>query len=158
MESVEFGQTENHLFFSVGERLLVSRVLTGQFPNYELVIPRENNRQASIDTVELSDAVRRMLVMADEESRGVKFSFKEGQLDLASTSATSGEAKESLPADFAGDQLDISFNAQYLLDFLGVLESDQVLFEMRNDEIQALLKPRFPGDYVYQYVVMPMKV
>lgn len=156
--AVEFGHTENHLFFRVGERLLVSRKLTGQFPNYEMVIPRDNTVELVLDSAEFANAIRRVAVMADEQSRAVRFSLTEGQLEVSSESADFGEAKETIPADFSGDPMQIGFNAHYLLDFLGSLESEQVLVKLRDKETQGLLKPKGAEVCDYSYVVMPMKI
>jgi DNA polymerase III subunit beta len=156
--SIEFGSTENHLFFKVGERLLISRVLTGQFPNYEMVIPKDNDRRVVLDSLEFSDALKRVAVMADEQSHAVRLSIKKDQLDIFSNTSEVGEAKESLPASYQGEPLEIGFNAQYLLDFLGGLGSDTVELVLRDEETQGLLKPSPDGDYVHQYVVMPMRL
>lgn len=158
IEIVEFGNSENHLFFRVGDRLLVSRILTGQFPNYEMVIPKGNDREVSVGTTEFSDALRRVAVMADEESHSVRFAFSAGQVDISSVSAEFGEAKESLPADYQGDQLEIGFNARYLLDFLAVLETERVLLQLRDQETQGLFRPSGSDAFDYYYVVMPMKI
>lgn len=155
---VEFGHTENHLFFRVGERLLVSRKLTGQFPNYEMVIPRDNTVELVLDSAEFANAIRRVAVMADEQSRAVRFSLSEGQLEVSSESADFGEAKETIPAEFSGDPMQIGFNAHYLLDFLGSLESEQVAVKLRDKETQGLLKPKGVEACEYSYVVMPMKI
>ncbi|RPI29845.1 MAG: DNA polymerase III subunit beta [Acidobacteria bacterium] len=156
--TVDFGVSENHLFFRVGERLLVSRVLTGQFPNYELVIPRDNHRRAILNTLDFADALKRTSIMADEQSHGLRFTFQEGQLEVASASTDFGEARESMPIEFAGEPLEIGFNALYLLDFLSGLESEQVIFELRDQDTQGLLKPKMDEEYSYQYVVMPMRI
>ena len=156
--SIEFGSTENHLFFKVGERLLVSRVLTGQFPNYEMVIPRENDKHVGLGAQEFAAALRRVAVMADDQTHAVRFLLKESQLDILSTGTEIGDAKESLPADYKGEPLEIGFNAQYVLDFLAGLDSEQVELDLRDDETQGLLKPKPGGDYLHQYVIMPMKL
>lgn len=156
--SIEFASSENHLFFRIGERLLVSRVLTGQFPNYEMVIPRENDKRVGLSTLEFADALKRVSVMADEETHAVRFLLKEDQLDLLSTGTDIGEAKESLPAIYKGEPLEIGFNAQYVLDFLAGLDSEQVEVELRDEETQGLLKPKPEADYFHQYVIMPMKL
>ena len=158
IESVEFSHTDNHLFFQVGERLLVSRILTGQFPNYEMVLPKENDRTLTLNTLDFADALRRVAVMADEQSRAVRFRIGGGQVDISSASAGFGEAKESIPGDFEGEALEIGFNSHYLLEFLLGLESDEVLFELRDQETQGLLRPAAGGDYDYRYVIMPMKL
>ncbi|HSR49796.1 MAG TPA: DNA polymerase III subunit beta [Acidobacteriota bacterium] len=158
VERVQFGRTDNHLFFRLGERLLVSRVLTGQFPNYEMVIPRDNDRRAVIDRSAFEAAVKRVQVMADEQSRGVRFSLSEGELNISSASADYGEARESLPVQYEGEEVEIAFNATYLLDFLGSLGDEEVYLELRDSETQGLLRPKDEEDYDYRYVVMPMKI
>ncbi len=155
---IEFGKSENHLFFKVGERLLISRVLSGQFPNYELVLPADNDREACLSTLDFSDALRRVAIMADEQSKAVRFALKDGQLDISSNSADYGEARESLPAKYQGEAIEICFNALYLLDFLAGLESEEVILALKDDETQGLLRPKTEGDYEYKYVVMPMKL
>jgi len=156
--AVEFGSSENHLFFQVGDRLLVSRRLAGQFPNYNMVIPRENDKKAVMNTLELADALKRVSVMADDESHAVRLSVKKDQLDIHSSGAEIGEAKESVPAKYDDEGLEIGFNAQYLLDFLGGLDSDEVEIKLRDGETQGLLSPASEKGYTHQYVLMPMKL
>lgn len=158
IETLEFASTENHLFFRVGKRLLVSRLLAGQFPNYEMVIPRENNKRITVNTLALTDALKRAAIMADEQSRAARFSFRDNQLDILATSADVGESRETVAVDYTGEPLEVGFNAQYLLDFLSSLESENVLFELRDAETQGLLKPQPEGEFSYNYVVMPMKL
>ncbi len=155
---IEFGSSENHLFFRVGERLLISRVLTGQFPNYEMVVPQENDKKVVLTTLDFADALRRVAIMADEHSRAVRFALEEGNLDVSSNNADYGEAREAIPIEYEGDGLTICFNATYLLDFLSGLESEQVFLLLRDAETQGLFNPGEPGDYDYSYVVMPMKL
>jgi DNA polymerase III subunit beta len=156
--SLEFKNSENHLFFRLGERLLVSRVLTGQFPNYEMVIPRQNDKSVVVNTLDFTDALKRASVMADEQSHAVRISIRDGQVDIFSTSVEQGEARDSVTADYSGEDLEIGFNAQYLVDFLVGLESEQVVLEIRDSDTQGMLRPATPGDYTYQYVIMPMKI
>lgn len=156
--TVEFSHTENHLFFRVGERFLVSRILTGQFPNYEMVIPKDNDKAIHLSTLDLADALRRVAVMADEQSRAVRFKIHSDQIDISSASSDYGEAKEAVPAAYSGAEIEICFNAQYLLDFLSGLDSENTILELRDRETQGLLRPEEAGDYEYSYVVMPMKL
>jgi DNA polymerase III subunit beta len=154
---MEFGRDENHLFFSVGSKRLVSRILAGQFPNYELVIPRENDKFITVATKNLGDGVRRAAIMSDEKLKAIRLSFKTGAIELTASSADAGEAREVVPADFEGEDLDIGFNPQYLLDFIGVCGSDSVRIELKDSETQGLIRPIGPADFDYRYVVMPMK-
>ena len=156
--NVEFAGDENHLFFKVGHRVLVSRTLVGQFPNYELVIPRENDKKIVMNAAALTAGLRRAAILANEQSRAVHLSFKEDQLHISATSADVGEARESVAVEYQGEPLEIEFNAQYLLDFLANLESEEVVLEAHDSETQGLLKPKPEPDYAYNYVVMPMKL
>ncbi len=154
---VGFGRDENHLFFSAGDKRLVSRVLAGQFPNYEMVIPRENDRLATVSTKAFGDAVRRAAVMSDEKLRAVRISVSPGSIELTASSAEAGEAREMIAAEFEGPGLEIGFNPQYLLDFIGVCGSDSVVLALRDSDTQGMVRPSPGGDFDYRYVVMPMK-
>ncbi len=99
---VEFGRDENHLFFAVGSKRLVSRILAGQFPNYELVIPRDNDKFIVSSTRALGDGIRRAAIMSDEKLRAIRLSFKTGSLELTASSADAGEAREVVPVDLMG--------------------------------------------------------
>lgn len=158
VETLEFGNTENHLFFEIADRFLVSRILTGQFPNYEMVIPRENEREATLDTLDFAHSLKRAAVMADEQSHAVRFSFKEGQLEVTATSPDHGEAKENMAVNYVGAPMEIGFNANYLLDFLSTVETAEVKLQLKDGETQGLIRPAELETYDYNYVVMPMKI
>jgi DNA polymerase III subunit beta len=154
---IEFGRDENHLFFTLGNRKLVSRVLAGQFPNYELVIPRENDKFVVANTKEFGDGVRRAAIMSDEKLKAIRLSFKTGSLELTASCAEAGEAREVVAVEFGGDTLDIGFNPLYLLDFVGICGSDSISIALKDSETQGLLRPIGGSDLDYRYVVMPMK-
>ncbi len=154
---MEFGRDENHLFFGLGSRKLVSRLLAGQFPNYELVVPRENDRLVVAATRELGDGIRRTAIMSDEKLRAIRLSFRTGSLEMTASSADAGEAREVVDVEFSGEDIDIGFNPTYLLDFLGICGSDSVSIALKDSETQGLLRPVGGSDLDYRYVVMPMK-
>ncbi len=154
---VGFARDENHLFFSVGNRRLVSRVLAGQFPNYEMVIPRDNDKSVTASTKVLLEAIRRAAVMSDEKLKAVRFSATPGSLELSASSADAGEAREVVAVDYDGARVDIGFNPQYLLDFLGVCGSETVVMALRDGDTQGMMTPAAGSDIDYQYIVMPMK-
>ncbi len=158
VETVTFGHSENHLFFKVADRLLVSRILSGQFPNFEMVIPKDNERRARLVTLDLVDALRRAAIMADEMSRAVRFGLKTNQLELSAASADVGEASESVSVEYEDEPMEIGFNAHYMLDFLTTLDCEKVDLWLRDRETQGLLKPSEAGDFEYSYVIMPMKI
>jgi DNA polymerase-3 subunit beta len=155
---INLGADENHVYFQVGSRLLISRLLSGQFPNYEMVMPKGNDRTATFDTLSLNQAIRRVALMADDRSHAIRMHLAKEQLLISSQNAEEGEARETIGTNFAGDETEIGFNAQYLQDFLNVVGSEQVNFEFKDGNSQAQLRPVTEEKYDYRYVVMPMRL
>lgn len=148
----------NHIFFEVGRRLLISRMLYGQFPNYDMVMPKTNDKKVEFDSALLNQSIRRVALMADERSRSIRFHLEPTQLVISSQNAEEGEASESVQTDYSGEETDIGFNAQYLQDFLNVIGEGKVAFEFKDGNSQAQLRPTEGGEYDYKYVVMPMRI
>ena len=155
---IQFERGENHLFFDIGGRLLISRMIDGQFPAFERVIPKGNDKRVEFDRDRLTSAVKRVALLSNERSRAVKFQMDKGKVEIASSSPEFGEAKEVLIVDYAGAPVTICFNAQYVLDFLSVVESDSVGLEFKDEMSQAVMKPVGAEGYDYTYVIMPMRV
>jgi DNA polymerase-3 subunit beta len=155
---VRFEKGENHLFFDVGGRILISRTIDGQFPAYERVIPKTNDKQITFERDRLTNAVKRVALLSNERSRAVRFQIEEGQVVVTSNSSEFGEAKEALPVEYSGSPLTICFNAQYVVDFLGVMETEQVALEFKDEMSQAVMKPVGAEGYEYTYVIMPMRI
>jgi DNA polymerase-3 subunit beta len=156
---VSISKDESHLFFSLGQRVLICRMLTGQFPNYEAVLPRENNRVLELDKETISAAVRRVALLADERSRAVRMHLEKGQLEISSSSGEYGEAREVLDTSYQDEPMQIGFNYQYLLDFFGVLEeAGKINLELKDEQSAGQLRPVEQGAYRYRYVVMPMRI
>lgn len=156
--TVEFSKDENHLFFKMNQRQLVTRMLTGQFPNYELVLPKNNDKTIPLNTEKITQSIRRASLMADERSHGIKFELGSGKLNITSQSADFGEARETLPVDYQGETFSVGFNAQYLLEFLNVVGTGEVAFELKDEQSPALVRPVGDEKYDYRYVVMPMRL
>ena len=155
---VSYERGENHLFFEVGERLLISRMIDGQFPAYERVIPKGNDKHVEFERDRLTNAVRRVALLSNERSRAVKFQVEKGKVDVMSSSPDLGEAHETLPVEFSGGSMQICFNAQYVLDFLSAVSSDVVSLDLKDEVSQAVMKPVGVEGYDYTYVIMPMRV
>ncbi len=155
---IRYEAGENHLFFEIGGRLLISRMIDGQFPAFERVIPKSNDKRIEFDRDRLTNAVKRVALLSNERSRAVKFQIDSGKVEIASSSPEFGEAKEVLTVDYAGPPVTICFNAQYVLDFLGVAETDGVSLEFKDEMSQAVMKPLNADGYDYTYVIMPMRV
>jgi DNA polymerase III subunit beta len=155
---VEFAQDESHLFFQFGGRLLTCRKLTGQFPNYEAVLPRDVNKTVTIERNELQDALRRVSQLADQRSHAVKFVLAKEGLEISASSPEYGEAKEAIEKDYKGEPISIGFNAQYLLDFLAAAPDGPISFELKDEQSAGQLRPLGDESSRYRYVVMPMRI
>ena len=157
-EDIRYERGENHLFFEVGGRLLISRMIDGQFPAYERVIPKGNDKHIEFERDRLTNAVKRVALLSNERSRAVKFQIDNGKVEVTSSSPDLGEAKETLPVDYDGASMQICFNAQYVLDFLAAVSTDIVSMELKDEVSQAMMKPVGAEGYDYTYVIMPMRV
>ena len=115
---ISFGEDQNHLFFEMEGRLLISRKLAGTFPNYEMVMPKDNDKAAIFDLDEMRAAVRRVSLMADERNRSIRVTVREGEVELTASSSEDGEGSEAVQAAYTGDEITLGFNWQYLLEFL----------------------------------------
>jgi DNA polymerase-3 subunit beta len=155
---IVYERGENHLFFAAGDRLLISRMIDGQFPAYERVIPKGNDKHIEFERDRLTNAVKRVALMSNERSRAVKFQIENGKVDVTSSSPDLGEARETLPVEYSGSAMQICFNAQYVLDFLAAVTTDVVSLELKDEVSQAVMKPVGAEGYDYTYVIMPMRV
>jgi len=157
-ERIGFARDDNHLFFDMGKRLLISRMLTGQFPNYEAVLPRGNDQVVTVNREEITAAVRRVAILSDERSRTVKLILTNGSMEITASHSDLGEAHETLEVEYDKEDLQVGFNYQYLLDFLTTADEPDINFEFKDSESAAQLRRQPPSDYNYRYVVMPMRI
>ena len=155
---ISYERGENHLFFQVGDRMLISRMIDGQFPAYERVIPKGNDKHIEFERDRLTAAIKRVALLSNERSRAVKIQIEKGKVDVTSSSPELGEAKETLPVEYSGSAMQICFNAQYVLDFLAAVSTDVVSLELKDEVSQAVMKPVGAEGYDYTYVIMPMRV
>ena len=158
VEVIEFAKDESTLFFRIGPRLLTSRQLTGQFPNYEAVLPKDNNKLVTVHADELNSAIQRVAQFADERSRAVRLRLDKGELKISASSTETGESEDSLETSYNGDALTVGFNAQYLLDFLKAAGSGEVRLELKDPQSAGQLRPGEGDEYKYRYIVMPMRI
>jgi DNA polymerase-3 subunit beta len=153
-----FSRDENHLFFDMGKRLLVARMLSGNFPNFEAVLPRNNDRTFAVDREEMAAAIRRVAILSDERSRTVRMSVAPQTLEIAASHSDLGEAHETMEVEYSHEPIQIGFNFQYLLDFLANAEEQTIQFELKDGESAAQLRAASGTEYTYRYVVMPMRI
>jgi DNA polymerase-3 subunit beta len=116
---ISYGEDDRHLFFQTEGRLLITRKLSGTFPNYEMVMPKSLQHSAVFRLDEMRDAVRRVSLMSDERMQSIKLTVRKGEIELFANSAEEGEAREVVPAEYDGEEITIGFNWHYLLDYLG---------------------------------------
>ncbi len=115
---IAFGEDTNHIYFETEGRLLITRKLTGQFPNYEMVMPKDNDKTATFDLDEMRATVRRMSLIADERNHSVRLTIREGEIEVTAQSTEDGKGQETVKANYNGDEVQLGFNCQYLLEFL----------------------------------------
>ncbi|HUK24973.1 MAG TPA: DNA polymerase III subunit beta [Terriglobales bacterium] len=157
-ETIDFAKDESTLYFRIGGRLLTSRQLTGQFPNYEAVLPKDNNKIVTVPAADLAAAISRVAQFADERSRAVRLRLESGELKLSASSSESGESEDSMETSYNGDALTIGFNAGYVLDFLKAVGGGEVKLEFKDAQSAGQLRPAEAEDYKYRYIVMPMRI
>jgi DNA polymerase-3 subunit beta len=153
-----FAGDDNHLFFQVAHRLLITRKLTGNFPDYERVLPKDHAVTAKLQKDEIRSAIERVAQFADERSRAIRVQFTNGEVRVFSSSVETGDSEESVPSEYQGPDIEIGFNAQYLLDFLRVIPQDHVAFELKDQKSAGEMKPAGGIAEQYRYVVMPMRI
>jgi len=158
-DSIDFAKDESTLFFRVGDRLLTSRQLTGQFPNYEAVLPRDNTKTVTVRSEDIAGAIQRVAQFADERSGAIRLRLDKNEIKVSSSSSEAGESEDSIETAYAADPLTIGFNSNYLLDFLKASSSGEVRFEFKDPQSAGQLRPAENGDeFKYRYIVMPMRI
>ena len=120
---VSFGEDPNHIYFEVEGRLLITRKLSGSFPNYEMVIPKNAEHTAIFDLEEMRNAVRRMSLIADERNRSIRLTVRTGEIEVIAQSTEEGDGSEVVQADYKGDEIQLGFNWQYLIEFLNNVDA-----------------------------------
>jgi DNA polymerase-3 subunit beta len=135
---VEFSQSDRHLFFQIGERVLFSRMLDGQFPKYDRIIPRDNSHVAVIGRTALTAAIKRVGLVS-EQNQSASFSFTPGGLTVSTSSAEIGDADEALLCEYQGPALKVTMNYTYVLDFLTAAQEQQVSIALKDDTSAVLL-------------------
>jgi DNA polymerase-3 subunit beta len=158
VEAIDFAKDESTLFFRVGPRLLTSRQLTGQFPNYEAVLPKDISKSIALHGEELGAAIARVAQFADERSRAVRLRLEKGELKISASSTETGESEDSIEVAYDGEPMAIGFNAQYLMDFIKATGSGEVKLELKDAQSAGQLRPAEAEDYKYRYIVMPMRI
>jgi len=159
-EKIEFADDEHTLFFRIGHRTLSSRKLTGQFPNFEAVMPRDNTKFAVVRSSELSQAIQRVAQFADERSGAIRMKLEDNELKVSAQSSESGESEDTIDTPYQSEAITVGFNSVYILDFLKALDNaGEVRLEFKDAQSAGQMRPEDPdAEYKYRYVLMPMRI
>jgi DNA polymerase III subunit beta len=148
-----------HGFLKIDQSLLVIRLIDGEFPEYDQVIPKENDKKLLMEKSLVSGCLRRVSIMASDRVEGVKLSLKDNALELSSYHQDFGDATEELTVVYQGSTLEVGFNARYLIDALNVIDTEEVLMELRDEGSPVILKPTNVGTLHDQIcIIMPMRI
>jgi DNA polymerase-3 subunit beta len=158
-EEVEVARSENHLGFRSATTQVFTRLIEGPYPNYEQVIPRENDKTATADKAMLNAALRRMSIVASDQTHRIRMGFASGSCKLSVQTPDLGEAQEEVTVAYDGDPLEIGFNAAYLLEILKYIPTDEVRLTFKAPERAATIEPVGWNDPAsYLTLVMPLRL
>ena len=155
-EDVLFSIYENHAVFKKKNFVLVSRVIDGQFPNYEVVLPKNNDKRVILNKDVLIHALKRVSLLSDEKSKMVKFNIEKDNIELLSDTAGIGEAKEKVDVKYKGEGLSIGLNARYILDIMSAVDSNEIILDIKDSVSPTLFMQM--NDENYKCVIMPMRL
>jgi DNA polymerase-3 subunit beta len=158
-DEIEIARSDNHLGFRAGGTVIFSRLIEGPYPNYEQVIPKDNDRACTVEKDSLAAALRRVGVVASDQTHRVRLQFTGGTLKLSVSTPDLGEAQDEIAVTFDGDALEIGFNANYLLEILKFMPTDEVRLTFKAPERAATLEPVGWDDPAsYLCLVMPLRL
>ena len=156
-ENVELSFQKNHGLFRRESQFLVVRLIEGDFPDYEQVIPKGAAKKATIIREAFLAALRRVSLLSAEKGKGVKFTFASGNLEVSARNPDLGEAQERLEVEFAGEEeFSIAFNAKYIMDVLAAIKAEKVVFEFNDELSPGVIRP--VSEEKYLSLIMPMRM
>ncbi len=158
-QEIEIYFDQNHGFFRMGKSLMVVRLIEGDFPDYEQVIPKQNNKMVKMEKEKIYGSLKRVSTMASERVEGIKLSLKKNSMELSSYHQDFGDANEEVEIHYEGPPLDIGFNAKYLMEALNVIDTDEVIMELKDEGNPGIIRPGLsnpPADQIC--IIMPMRI
>jgi DNA polymerase-3 subunit beta len=157
-EVLEVARSGNHLGFRAGAAEVYTRLIEGTYPNYDQVIPRDNNKVATVDKKALESAVRRMAVVASDQTHRIRLKFESGRLHLNVLTPDLGEGQDELEVGYEGEEIEIGFNANYLLEVLRYMPTDEVDIAFKAPERAVTIVPSEAENLDYLCLVMPLRL
>jgi DNA polymerase-3 subunit beta len=146
----------NHIHAQIGTFSFTSKLVDGKFPDYERVIPQNQNKTIKLDRSLLQHCLQRAAILTNEKFRGVRLVLSPGSLKILSANAENEEAQEELEVDYNAEELDIGFNVNYLVDVLNNVATDVIEIRLADSNSSALMM--LPDNERFKYVVMPMRI
>jgi DNA polymerase-3 subunit beta len=159
VDDVHLALAENHITFDLGDSVIYSRLLEGPFPDYNQVIPKKNNKDLTVSREELTSACKRVSILSSAITHQIKLVVTDDRLTMSVNTPDVGEAVEEVSCSYAHDNMEIGYNARYLLDILRTMESDDVTFKLdRNDNAGVVVPAANGGDIQHQCLLMPLRL
>lgn len=150
---------QSHGFFRFGKSLMVIRLIDGEFPEYEQVIPKGNDKKLVMERERMCGCLRRVSTMASERVEGIKVSLKKNSVEISSYHQDFGDAKEEVDVVYEGPPLEIGFNARYLIEALSVIDTDEVVMELKDEGSPGIIRSPSSKDSSHQLcIIMPMRI
>jgi DNA polymerase-3 subunit beta len=158
-EEIDIYFDQTHGFFKMGKSLMVIRLIDGEFPEYDQVIPKGNDKKIVMQKERIYGCLRRVSTMASERVEGIKLSLKRNSIELNSYHQDFGDAKEEVEVSYEGPPIEIGFNARYLMEALNVMDMDEVMMELKDEGSPGILKPLSTTEFSNQIcIIMPMRI
>ncbi|MBP2646451.1 MAG: polymerase beta subunit [Gemmatimonadetes bacterium] len=158
-DEIEVARSENHLGFRSPTTQVFTRLIEGPYPNYEQVIPRENDKVMTADKGAITSALRRMSIVASDQTHRIRMAFANGSCKLSVQTPDLGEAQEEVTVTYEGDTLEIGFNAAYMLEVLKYIPTDEVRMTFKAPERAATCEPVGWDDPAsFLALVMPLRL
>lgn len=159
-DTLEIGVGENHVTFALGSTKIFTKVIEGQFPNYDRVIPKDNNLQMFVNRELLMSTVKRISIFSSVYTHQVKFSISPSSLVIQAEDAEiGGEAQESIPVEYSGEPLQIGYNGTYIHDILRHIDNEDIVFELKNAGSAAIIRPTAQKeDEDMMMLIMPIRI
>lgn len=153
---VQVAITDSHIQFQTGSLRFTSKLIDGKFPDYNRVIPSDGGFTATIDKEDFKQLLSRVAILANEKFKGVKLSFQEGEVKAQTNNPEQEKAEESMLIDYNGPNIEIGFNVSYVIEVLGVIESEKVEFRIKDENSSCLITATETENH--KYVLMPMRL
>ena len=148
-----------HGFLKIGKSLIVIRLIDGEFPEYEQVIPKENDKKITVDKERVYGCLRRVSTMTSERGEGIKLSIKDHSIELSTFNQDFGDAREEVDVTYEGSSFEIGFNSRYLLEALNVMGTSEVVIELKDEGSPGIIKPLSSTETTDQVcIIMPMRI